>query len=171
NGQENSDQNNNQNNGQNNSANQDQVIKDAIERLSTLRGALEEAQKNGQNITAFIEDKKQEVDSVIIDLEELSGNTANRIGDFVTDYKENIETIVKQKINNAQQTLSDAKGILSEIKSTIPEVKQVLSNTENNIGEGQEMLNTILGEYPYVNSKVNELADKIRDIQGETDIN
>src|SRR5699024_156280 len=47
----------------------------------------------------------------------------------------------------------------------------VLSNTENNIGEGQEMLNTILGEYPYVNSKVNELADKIRDIQGETDIN
>lgn len=171
NGQENSDQNNNQNNGQNNSANQDQVIKDAIERLSTLRGALEEAQKNGQNITAFIEDKKQEVDSVIIDLEELSGNTANRIGDFLTDYKENIEPIVKQKINNAQQTLSDAKGILSEIKSTIPEVKQVLSNTENNIGEGQEMLNTILGEYPYVNSKVNELADKIRDIQGETDIN
>ncbi|HLR62070.1 MAG TPA: YhgE/Pip domain-containing protein [Lentibacillus sp.] len=160
-----------ENNGPNNGSNQDQVIDDAIERLQTLRGALEEGRQNGQNITAFIEDKKQEVDSVITDLEGLSGNTANRIGDFLTDYKENIEPTVKQKINNAQQTLSDAEGVLSEIKSTIPEVKRVLSNTEDHIGEGQEMLNTILGEYPYVNSKVNELADKIRDIQGETDIN
>ncbi|TFJ93349.1 YhgE/Pip domain-containing protein [Lentibacillus salicampi] len=164
-------ENNNQNNSPNSSANQNQVIDNAMERLSKLRGALEEAQKNGQNITTFIEDKNQEIDSVITDLEELSGNTANRIGDFLKDYKENIEPIVKQKINNAQQTLSDAKGTLSEIKSTIPEVRQVLSNTENHIGEGQDMLNTILDEYPYVNSKINELAGKIRDIQGETDIN
>ncbi|GGJ88203.1 phage infection protein [Lentibacillus kapialis] len=160
-----------ENNDQNNSGNQDKIIDDAIERLNTLRGALEEAQQNGQNITTFIEDKKQEVDSVITDLEELSGNTANRIGDFLKDYKENIEPTVKQKINNTQQTLSDAKGILSEIKSTIPEVKQVLSSTEGDIGEGQDTLNTILSEYPYVNDKVNELADKIRKIQGETDIN
>lgn len=60
---------------------------------------------------------------------------------------------------------------MSEIKSTIPEVKEVLSSTETHIGDGQGMLNTILGEYPYVNSKINELADRIREIQGETDIN
>lgn len=87
------------------------------------------------------------------------------------DYKENIEPVVKQKISDAQQTLTSADDILSEIKSTIPEVKEVLSSTETHIGDGQGMLNTILGEYPYVNSKINELADRIREIQGETDIN
>lgn len=169
--QENHEQNGNQQDIQNNNSDNDQVIDDALERLSILREALEEVQDNGQNITAFIEDKKQEVDSVVTDLEELSANTANKIGDFLKDYKENIEPVVKQKISNAQQTLTSADDILSEIKSTIPEVKEVLSSTETHIGDGQGMLNTILGEYPYVNSKINELADRIREIQGETDIN
>lgn len=169
--QENHEQNGNQQDIQNNNSDNDQVIDDALERLSILREALEEVQDNGQNITAFIEDKKQEVDSVVTDLEELSANTANKIGDFLKDYKENIEPVVKQKISDAQQTLTSADDILSEIKSTIPEVKEVLSSTETHIGDGQGMLNTILGEYPYVNSKINELADRIREIQGETDIN
>lgn len=169
--QENHEQNGNQQDIQNNNSDNDQVIDDASERLSILREALEEVQDNGQNITAFIEDKKQEVDSVVTDLEELSANTANKIGDFLKDYKENIEPVVKQKISDAQQTLTSADDILSEIKSTIPEVKEVLSSTETHIGDGQGMLNTILGEYPYVNSKINELADRIREIQGETDIN
>lgn len=169
--QENHEQNGNQQDIQNNNSDNDQVIDNALERLSILREALEEVQDNGQNITAFIEDKKQEVDSVVTDLEELSANTANKIGDFLKDYKENIEPVVKQKISNAQQTLTSADDILSEIKSTIPEVKEVLSSTETHIGDGQGMLNTILGEYPYVNSKINELADRIREIQGETDIN
>ena len=169
--QENHEQNGNQQDIQNNNSDNDQVIDDALERLSILREALEEVQDNGQNITAFIEDKKQEVDSVVTDLEELSANTANKIGDFLKDYKENIEPVVKQKISDAQQTLTSADDILSEIKSTIPEVKEVLSSTETHIGDGQGMLNTILGEYPYVNSKINELADRIRETQGETDIN
>ncbi|MFB9972838.1 YhgE/Pip domain-containing protein [Allobacillus sp. SKP2-8] len=169
--QENHEQNGNQQDIQNNNSDNDQVIDDALERLSILREALEEVQDNGQNITAFIEDKKQEVDSVVTDLEELSANTANKIGDFLKYYKENIEPVVKQKISDAQQTLTSADDILSEIKSTIPEVKEVLSSTETHIGDGQGMLNTILGEYPYVNSKINELADRIREIQGETDIN
>lgn len=80
--QENHEQNGNQQDIQNNNSDNDQVIDDALERLSILREALEEVQDNGQNITAFIEDKKQEVDSVVTDLEELSANTANKIGDF-----------------------------------------------------------------------------------------
>ncbi len=160
-----SDQGDNAQNGQN------QVLEEAIRRLETLGGALQEVQKNGGKITSFIEDKQQQVDSVITNLEELSGNTANKIGDFLKDYKETIEPRVKQEISQAQETLTGAKGILSEVQSTIPEVKSILANTENHIGKGQNVINTILGEFPYVNDKVNELADRIRDIQGDTDIN
>lgn len=161
----------NRENPQQNINGQDQVIADAVERLETLRGELEEARKNGDQITSFIDDKKREVDSILSDLEELSGNTATRIGDFLTEYKENIEPEVEKKINHAQQTLADAEDILTGIQSTIPEVKQVLASTEEDIGQGRDYLNTILGEYPYVHDKVNNLADRIRDVQSEADIN
>ncbi|GAA0447631.1 YhgE/Pip domain-containing protein [Lentibacillus halophilus] len=149
----------------------DQVIHAAIQRLETLRGALEETKENGNTITFFIANKQQKVDSIIADMKELSGDTANRIGDFLKDYKETIAPEVKQHINQAQGTLANAKDILNGIQSTIPEVKRVLATTDDHIGQGQEMLNKVLGEYPYVHDKVNQLADRIRDIQGETDIN
>ncbi|RYG71749.1 YhgE/Pip domain-containing protein [Lentibacillus lipolyticus] len=156
---------------QENSNNQEQIIDHAIKRLEMLRGNLEEAQNSTDKIHSFMQEKQQEVDTVLADLEELTGNTANRIGEFLQDYKENIAPAVKQKISNAKQTLSNAEGILTKIKSTIPEVKRVLASTENHIGEGQDLLGTILNEYPYVNDKVNQLADRIRDIQDEADVN
>lgn len=131
--QENHEQNGNQQDIQNNNSDNDQVIDDALERLSILREALEEVQDNGQNITAFIEDKKQEVDSVVTDLEELSANTANKIGDFLKDYKENIEPVVKQKISDAQQTLTSAMIFCQrssqqfrKLKKSCPVLKPIL---------------------------------------------
>src|SRR5699024_912021 len=60
--------------------------------------------------------------------------------------------------------------ILEEIQSTIPEVEKILNRTDDNLGEGKEVLDDALGEYPYVHDKIKQLADRIRDIQGETDM-
>lgn len=161
-------------NNQNESGNtekQDQVINKAIEDLETIVAALGEAQGNVDSIGSFMKDKKQEVDNILANLKELSANTSNRIGDFLKDYNENIEPVVKQKINNAQSTLTNARSILVGVQTTIPEVERILGRTEGNIQESQELLEYMLNEYPYVNDKVNQLADKIRKIQGETDIN
>ncbi|TMN21576.1 YhgE/Pip domain-containing protein [Lentibacillus cibarius] len=154
-----------------NQGNGNMVIAAAIERLEALRAALGEMKENGNRITSFIANKEQEVDSIIADLKELSGNTANRIGELLKDYNETIAPEVKQTIDQAQGTLANAKDILGGIQATIPEVKQVLANTENHIGQGQKLLHSVLGEYPYVHDKVNQLAARIRAIQDETDIN
>lgn len=150
---------------------QNQVIDEALQDLETMRITLQEAQNNAGKLDTFIKDKKEEVDSVLANLEELSGNTANRVGDFIKEYNENIEPTVLGEINNAEKTLANAKSILTDIKTTIPEVEKILGRTEGNIGEGQDILKYMLGEYPYVYDKVNQLADRIREIQGETDIN
>src|SRR5699024_6141014 len=86
-------------------------------------------------------------------------------------YKETIEPRVFKEITKAQSTLAGARDILTEIQTTLPEVEDILARTDNNLGEGKDMLETVMGEFPYISDKVKQLADRIRDVQEETDIN
>ncbi|MFE4522955.1 YhgE/Pip domain-containing protein [Cytobacillus firmus] len=152
------------------SQNQEQ-INQALEQLAALKQEVQTIQANGQKVNAFLSDKQQEADDLITRLQENSAATAGRIDAFVKEYNENIRPAIKQEVASAKETLSNARNILTEIQSAIPEIEKILANTEGNLGKGKETLKHILGEYPYVSSKINQLADRIRDIQGETDIN
>lgn len=149
----------------------DDAIEKALNKLDEFEALLEEMQHNSNEIDSFVENKKAEVDDNIDNLQSLASNTSQRIGDFLQEYKETIEPKVLGEIAKAKDTLSNARNILSEIQTTIPEVEDILSSTDENLGEGKDTLESVLNEFPYVSSKVNELADKIRDVQSETDIN
>lgn len=158
------------NNEQGTNQNQEQ-INQALEHLAILEKELQSLQKDGQRINTFLTDKQQEVDDLLVQLQDRSATTANEIDAFVKEYKVNIEPIVRQEVANAKQTLGNARGILTKIQSSLPEVEKVLSKTEGNVGEGKDILKYVLGEFPYVNDKINLLADRIREVQGKTDIN
>src|SRR5699024_7520763 len=128
-------------------------------------------QNNLSRVDAFIQEKKNEVDDIINHLQDLIANVSERIDSFVKEYKENIEPKVLSEVAKAKSTLASARSILGEIQSTIPEVEDMLARTDKNLGEGKGTLKDVLDEFPYVNSKVNELADRIREVQSETDIN
>src|SRR5699024_5322388 len=115
--------------------------------------------------------KKQDVAKALADLKELSAHTSGQIDAFVTQYKETIEPRVFEEVAKAKATLGDARNILTEIQTTFPEVEAILDRTDDNLGEGKGMLESVMGEFPYVNEKVKQLADRIRDVQEETDIN
>ncbi|UOE56025.1 YhgE/Pip domain-containing protein [Cytobacillus oceanisediminis] len=157
-------------NEQGTSQNQEQ-INQALEQLAALKQELQSIQENGQKVNAFLSDKQQEADDLITRLQENSAATAGKIDAFVKEYNENIRPAIKQEVSSAKETLSNARNILTEIQSSMPEVEKILANTEGNLGEGEETLKHIIGEFPYVSEKINQLADRIRDIQGETDIN
>src|SRR5690625_2975030 len=89
----------------------------------------------------------------------------------MTEYTESIEPTVLNEVNNAKNTLANGRELLSDIDKTIPEVERLLNRTSKDVDEGEESLETVLNEYPYVNDKVGELADKLRDIKEEADIN
>lgn len=152
------------------SQNQEQ-IKGALKQIALLKQELLTIQENGQKVTAFLSDKQQESDEFITRLQESSAATADRIDTFVKEYNENIRPAIKKEVASANETLKNARNILTDIQSAIPEIEKILANTEGNLGEGEKTLKHLLGEFPYVNEKVNQLADRIREIQGETDIN
>lgn len=145
----------------------DQVIK----RLTTLQEALTNIKETNKEVIQFIDAKDKDVDQMVNDLQQVAENTSTNIDAFVKEYKASIEPTVMEEISRAKSTLSEARGILVDIQETIPEVERILGSTESNLGKGEDVLKQALGEFPYVNSKVNELADRIRSIKGDTDIN
>lgn len=148
-----------------------QEINQALEQLTALKENLQAVEENSGEVKNFLTENQHEVDELINGLQERADSTASEIDAFIAEYNENIEPRVREEVAQAKTTLGDAGAILEEIQTTIPEVERLLGSTEENLGEGEKTLEYLLGEYPYVNQKINELADRIREIQGETDIN
>ncbi|KGX87573.1 YhgE/Pip domain-containing protein [Pontibacillus litoralis] len=146
-------------------------IDQALSNLGTMKEALQTIQTDTEEIGTFLSDKQKEVDQAIADYEKKSGETAQEIDAFLKEYNENIEPTVLATMEDAKNTLTDGKVILQDIQSMIPKLEKILSSSETNLAEGQEIVDFMLNEYPYVNDKVNHLADNIREFQGETDIN
>src|SRR5690625_2557941 len=156
---------------QENQSERDEKIDETLDKLATLKTDLDEVQESLGKIDAFLEDTEKDADKMLADLEEITSNTSERIDSFVKEYKETIEPTVLEQVAKAKSTLADARGILVDIQETIPEVEKILSRTGENLDEGKGTLESVLGEFPYVNDKVTQLANRIRDIQGEADIN
>lgn len=148
----------------------DEKIDETLDKLENLKADLSEVQQNADDIDAFLEDLENDADNMLQDLQDLTADTSAKIDNFIKEYKEDIEPTVLNEIANAKSTLTDAREILVEVQDIIPEVENVLSSTEENLGEGKDKIESVLGEFPYVNDKVKELANRIREIQGETDI-
>ncbi|SFJ28760.1 putative membrane protein [Halobacillus dabanensis] len=159
-----------QNNEENSTVSQE-AIDQALADIQTIKESLQTVQNDSNQIDSLLTEKQEEIDQTLSSLEEKSGQTAGRIDAFLKEYNEDIEPAVLEEVNKAEQTLNNARSILSEVQSTIPEVESILNNTEGNITEGQDILEYMLNEYPYINDKVNQMADRIRDIQGDADIN
>ena len=157
---------------QNNEGNQNQEqINQALTQLDMVKKELQTVQQEGQKINDFLITKQQNVDNVINGIQDRAVKTKTEIDAFLKEYKQTIEPAVLDEVATAKGTLSEARSILQDIQSTIPEVQRILSNTEGNIDKGTETLQNVLRQYPYVKDKINQLAARIRDIQGKTDIN
>lgn len=153
-----------------NQVERDEKIDETLDKLENLKADLSEVQQNADDIDAFLEGLENDADNMLQDLQDLTADTSAKIDNFIKEYKEDIEPTVLNEIANAKSTLTDAREILVEVQDIIPEVENVLSSTEENLGEGKDKIESVLGEFPYVNDKVKELANRIREIQGETDI-
>lgn len=148
-----------------------EAINETLEKLENIKSVLVESKENAEEIDQFIDDKKSELDEIFNNIKGLSINVSSKLDAFITEYTESIEPTVLNEVNSAKKTLADGKELLTSINDTIPEVEQLLNKTSSDIDEGETTLENVLAEYPYVNDKVGELADKLRNVKEEADIN
>lgn len=146
-------------------------LNEAIERTKQLQAALQEAKSNATKVNQFFAEKKTDIQTTLTDLQEIASNTSVQVDAFLKEYKDVIEPTVLQEVKNAQNTLAGASKVIKEVKGVLPEAERILTSTAGNLTKGKEALTYASGQYPYINEKVKQLAEKIRNIQGEADIN
>ena len=147
-----------------------EIIQETLNQLESMKQELLVLQEQINTIDSLIEEKQQQVDKLFTDLKASYETVNTQVNEFITEYKKT-EPIVQEEVSRAKATLADAREILGEVQSTIPVVNEMLARTEKNLNRGTEMLDYVAGEFPYINVKVIELANKIRELEGKTDIN
>lgn len=153
-----------------NSVEQQTKLDQAIDRTNELKAFLQEAQTNARTIDTLVKDKEQQMQKTLSDLQKIAQNTSVQLDAFINEYKNTIEPTVLSEVAKAKKTLANAKEMLASIQSTLPEVTRTLNSTDAHIKEGKTTLDQALAQYPYISDKVNQLADRIREVQGETNI-
>lgn len=142
-----------------------------VNAVSELEGIEQNVQKMQEQISSIgLADVQNENGSSLSALKGDAAALSNRVNTFVNKYDGIIKPAVRGEITNAKVTLADARGIISGIQSDIPGIKDMLGRTATNLSTGEGVLEDVLGEYPYINKKVSQLADKIRSFQGTTDL-
>ncbi|WP_274308820.1 YhgE/Pip domain-containing protein [Solibacillus daqui] len=143
----------------------------AIDKTNKLKVFLQETQTNTRTINSLVKDKEQQMQKILSDLQKIAQNTTVQLDAFINEYKNSIEPTVLSEVANAKKTLGNAKEMLSNIQSNLPEVTRILNSTAAHLKEGKSTLDHALIQYPYIYDKVKQLADKIRKVQGETNLN
>lgn len=146
-------------------------IDNIFEQINTLEQNLQKIQDQTETLSSLINDKQLQIDDILSGIKDRTQTINNKVNTFITEYNESIKPFVKEEIPKTKNQLTNAKRILLEVQTTLPEVEQLLSRTKNNLADGKKMLQYANSELPYVQDKVSELANKLRTIQGETDIN
>lgn len=146
-------------------------LDDAIDKMNELKAFLQEAQTNTRTIDTLVKDKEQKLKKTLNDLQQIAQNTSVQLDAFINEYKNTIEPTVLSEVAKAKKTLGNAKEMLTSIQSTLPEVAHTLNNADAHLKEGKTTLDQALAQYPYINDKVKQVADRIRKVQGETNIN
>lgn len=147
-----------------------QRLQAAIDRTVEIRALMEETQGNARMMNDLLAGKQNQLKQTLTDLQAITQNTTVSLERFTKEYNGTIEPTVRAETKRAKATLQQGQSTLLQVQSTLPEVERILNNTSSNVTKGQKTLVKALGEYPYVSEKVKLMAERIRKLNGETDL-
>jgi len=152
---------------------EDEHYNEKKEQLETARENLEELLSRQNDMKEHLENLRgagEEADKVFNRIAEKANASTEKLDQFIEDYNNEIKPAINSAIDDMKDKLTSAKSMVNEIQETIPKVEELLNSTDGHLDEGQEVLNKVLEEYPFVQDKVSETADKLRELKGEADL-
>lgn len=149
---------------------QRELVQTTLEELATIKEALEKGQSETERIVTFVDEKEKEVKEVLEHVKDVSVEVGATLDSFTEEYTNTIEPFVLEQFSQAKTKITEARGMVVDIQETLPQVKELLERTDGSLGDGKELLDDVLAEYPYVNDKITELANRVRSVQDEVDL-
>lgn len=146
-------------------------IQQTIDQLQEAKRVLNSSLDRTREIAEILEIYEKDLEGILADLREIGDSAQIELGDLENMYEEEIEPVLLAELKKTRDLLTDARDVLINVEGSIPEIEGMLGRTAESLDRAEELLEEALGEFPYVNTKVGELADRIRRVQDEVDIN
>ncbi|MFJ8235627.1 YhgE/Pip family protein [Ureibacillus sp. NPDC094379] len=157
------------NNNQNQETADNEVMNDVLMKLSGIKTALQEITDQSDQLNSIINNWQPELNEKISLLQENRKEANEQVEKFLNSFTE-LQPVLKNKVTEVQDTLANAKSILTDLQQTIPEVSDMLNRTETNLLKGREVLATLSSDYPVIRDKLTGLTNQIRLIQKDVDL-
>ncbi|MCE5172449.1 YhgE/Pip domain-containing protein [Paenibacillus profundus] len=104
-------------------------------------------------------------------LNRLARDTAAIAGDLLGRYDGEIKPKILQGVNKARSTVANTQTLLHDALKRIPDVKNILNDAAKALTFGNQEIIALKRDLPVAQSKIKHIADKIRALEAQGDIN
>jgi putative membrane protein len=105
------------------------------------------------------------------DVQDKTTTVRKQMDAFINDYNDNIEPAIRTQFTNGLSALKKARAVIVQVQAAIPQIETLLLGANEKLVDGQKVLTFALSQYPYVQRKVSDLANKVRDLNKKANIN
>ncbi|MFS0840915.1 YhgE/Pip domain-containing protein [Paenibacillus sp. 1P03SA] len=143
------------------------VMPFVIDRLKSVKDRFQQQLTTVGKIRDAIDKGEKPAQELIDNLNRLSKEAAGFIGDILGRYDSEIQPQILQGIAKAKKTAQNAHTVLSEAVKSIPDLQKILGDAAKGLALGDKELKEIQARLPEVETKIKDLADKIRAFEKE----
>ncbi|WP_372008979.1 YhgE/Pip family protein [Paenibacillus chitinolyticus] len=143
------------------------VMPFVIDRLKSVKDRFQQQLTTIGKIRDAIDKGEKPAQELVDNLNRLSKETAGFIGDILGRYDSEIQPQILQGIARAKKTAQNAHTVLSEAVKSIPDLQKILGDAAKGLAVGDKELKEIQARLPEAETKIKDLADKIRAFEKE----
>lgn len=143
------------------------VMPFVIDRLKSVKDRFQQQLTTVGKIRDAIDKGEKPAQELIDNLNRLSKEAAGFIGDILGRYDSEIQPQILQGIAKAKKTAQNAHTVLTEAVKSIPDLQKILGDAAKGLAVGDKELKEIQARLPEVETKIKDLADKIRAFEKE----
>lgn len=143
------------------------VMPFVIDRLKSVKDRFQQQLTTVGKIRDAIDKGEKPAQELVDNLNRLSKETAGFIGDILGRYDSEIQPQILQGIAKAKKTAQNAHTVLSEAVKSIPDLQKILGDAAKGLAVGDKELKEIQARLPEVETRIKDLADKIRAFEKE----
>ncbi|SEG28329.1 YhgE/Pip domain-containing protein [Paenibacillus sp. UNC499MF] len=143
------------------------VMPFVIDRLKSVKDRFQQQLTTVGKIRDAIDKGEKPAQELIDNLNRLSKEAAGFIGDILGRYDSEIQPQILQGIAKAKKTAQNAHTVLTEAVNSIPDLQKILGDAAKGLALGDKELKEIQARLPEAETKIKDLADKIRAFEKE----
>ncbi|TYR80696.1 YhgE/Pip domain-containing protein [Priestia megaterium] len=141
-----------------------------ISKLELIENSFSQQLSIAKNLEAAINKGEQLPSEMIERFHQTSNEGASQLNGVLSRYNHEIIPAIDQAAENAKSKTKKAYELLTEANKSLPDISSVLQSAAHGVRLGQAELKNLQQNFPAIEQKVRDIANKIREFQQTQDI-